>query len=266
MRGGCVVHEETGDREYRNAVWRSTNGADWTQIKESSIPPLDSLYDWHPRFNHSCVVARHGANNYIYLLGGYTMLGDSVDSRYSMKYFGDVWRSMDGRIWEALPNMDYGIRAEQAATVDPATGRIYVQGGRHGVLVQNELNDPHPHPNWQWLWSSDDGIVWTPENDTAEFEQSYLFRAGHEMVFMDGVLFGFPGRNSSNVHNLFSSPRHYSFWRKDPGNLWTIDSEGSDFGSRYGYSLVMHDNKVWVLGGESGSHGPSNDVWYGEIK
>lgn len=85
------------------------------------------------------------------------------------------------------------------------------------------------------------------------------------MVFMDEKLFGFPGKNSSNVHQGFNDPSNFTFWRLDPGNLWTIDSEGSDFGARYGYSLVKHDGKVWILGGVSGSHGPENDVWYGEI-
>ena len=264
--GGFVVNEETGYREYRNDVWRSTNGVSWTQIKDRSQPELDSLYDWYPRFNHSCVVANHGGTDYIYLIGGYTMLGDSIDSRYSMKYFNDVWRSTDGIAWESLPANDFGIRSEHAVAVNPSTGRIYLQGGRHGVHVLDEENRTHPHPEWQWLWSSDDGITWIPENDTALFEQGYLFRAGHQMVFMENRLYGLPGKSSSNVHHSFSSEGHYTFWRRDPGNVWMIDSEGSDFGARFAYGLVEHDGKIWILGGETGSHGPNNDVWHGEIQ
>jgi hypothetical protein len=263
--GGFAVNEETGYREYRNDVWRSVDGQNWREIKESTRPGLDSLYDWFPRFNHCCVTANHGGTDYIYLIGGYTMLEDH-DARYAPRYFNDVWRSADGISWDRMPNNDFGIRAEHAAVVDPSTGRIYLQGGRNGVMIQDSLNSSRPNPEWQWLWSSDDGINWIPENDTAEFNQSYLYRAEHRLVLMDDRLFGFPGRNASNVHFHFSEPAEYTFWRMDPGNLWTVDSEGSDFGARYGYSVAVHNEKVWILGGDTNSKGPSNDVWLGEIK
>lgn len=263
--GGFVVNEENGYREYRNDVWRSTNGADWTQIKERSEVELDSLYDWFPRFNHACVVSNQGGTDYIYLIGGYTML-ENHNARYAPKYFNDVWRSVDGISWERLPNNDFGIRSEHAATVDPATGRIYLQGGRHGVIFQDSLNSTHPHPEWHWLWSSDDGINWIAENDTAEFNQDYLWRAEHKMVMINDQLFGFPGSTSSDVHFHFAQSKHYTFWRRDPGNLWSVDSEGSDFGARYAYSIVKHDGKVWILGGDTNLKGPNNDVWFGEIK
>lgn len=265
LMGGFVVDESTGYREFRNDVWKSTDGQEWEQIKERSEPELDSLYDWFPRFNHTCVTANHGGIDYIYLIGGATQL-EGFNSTYSMKYFNDVWRSEDGITWEQLPNNDFGYRSEHAATVHPFTHRIYIQGGRHGKIVEGENNSSHPVPDFYWLWSSDDGINWTAENDTAEFYQGYLTRSEHHMVFMDEQLFGFPGKTTSNVHLVFGESSNYTFWRNDPGNLWSVDSEGSDFNSRYAYSIVEHDGKVWVMGGETGDHGPDNDVWAGEIK
>lgn len=263
--GGFMVNEETGFRQYTNDVWRSTDGTQWTLIKERTYPELDSLFDWFPRFNHACVVASHGGTDYIYLIGGSTMLEDH-HSRYSMIYFNDVWRTTDGINWESLSNNDFGIRTEHAATVDPVTNRIYIQGGRHGVIFEAENNDTHPLPNWQWLWSSIDGINWIPENDTAEFEQGYLYRAEHQMVIQDGILFGLPGRTDSNDHFHFTREQEYTFWRRDPGNLWTVDSKGTDFDARYGYGMVVIDNKVWILGGDTNKNGPNNDVWVGAIK
>jgi len=262
--GGFAVNEETGYREYTNDVWRSTDGAAWTQIKERTYPEPDSLYDWLPRFNHTCIVTNHGGTDYIYPIGGSTML-EEHNARYSMKYFNDVWRSADGISWESLPNNDFGIRSEHAAAVDPSTGKIFIQGGRHGVIFEGEENGTHPLPDWHWLWSSSDGITWIPENDTAEFEQGYLYRAEHQMVVLEGVLFGLPGKADSNVHFHFARNLDYTFWRRDPGNLWTVDSEGSDFDGRYGYSMVIHNNRVWILGGDTNSNGPDNDVWVGEL-
>lgn len=262
--GGFTVNEESGYREYTNDVWRSADGVTWTRIKERSYPELDSLYDWFPRFNHSCVVANHGGTEYIYLIGGSSMLEDH-SAKYSMIYFNDVWRSADGITWESLPNNDFGIRSEHAAVSDPSTGRIYIQGGKHGVIFEGQENGTHPLPDWHWLWSSSDGINWVPENDTAEFEQGYLYRSEHHLVFQDDVLFGLPGKTNSNVHFHFAQSGHYTFWRRDPGNLWSVDSEGSDFDARYGYSTVLHNGKVWILGGDTNTHGPASDVWYGEL-
>lgn len=262
--GGFVVNEETGYREYRNDVWRSADGTEWIQVKERTYPELDSPDDWFPRFNHASVVATHGGIDYIYLLGGATMLEDH-SVRYSMVYFNDVWRSTDGATWERMPNNDYGIRAEHAAAVDPETGRIYIQGGRHGVIFEGEENGTHPRADWHWLWSSPDGISWSPRNDTAEFEQAYLHRAEHQLVVQDGVIFGLPGKSDSNVHFHFARSSDYTFWRFDPGNLWSVDSRGSDFDARYGYSMVSHDGKVWILGGDTNRNGPASDVWSGTL-
>jgi hypothetical protein len=265
--GGFTVDEATGYREYTNDVWRSTSGAEWTQVKERTYPPLDSIYDWIPRFNHTCVVANHGGTDYIYLIGGATMLEDSLSrARYAMKYFSDVWRTSDGIQWELLPATDFGIRSEHAVTVDQSTGRIFLQGGRSGVIFEGEDQLSKPNSDWHWLWSSDDGINWTAEHDTTEVELAFLHRSDHKLVHINESLFGLPGKSANNVHLLFSDPPNYGFWRRDPGSLWSVDSEGSDFGARYAYSLVEHDGKIWIMGGETNFHGPDNDIWYGEIR
>ncbi len=66
------------------------------------------------------------------------------------------------------------------------------------------------------VWSSEDGVTWTEATD-------------------------------SNVHFHFAQRVNYTFWRRDPGNQWSVDSEGSDFDGRYGYSRVIHNDRVWIL-------------------
>lgn len=265
--GGFVVNEETGYREYRNDVWKSPDGIQWIQIKERTYPEhpeLDSIYDWFPRFNHACVVANHGGTDYIYLIGGATML-EEHSARYSMIYFNDVWRSTDGIHWDSLPNTDYGRRSEHAVTVDPASGVIFLQGGRHGTIFEGVESGSHPLPDWHWLKSSDDGINWYTIKDTAALEEDYLWRAEHHLVIRNSTLFSLPGKSSSNQHFHFARSRDYTIWRMDYPYLFSVDSEGSDFDARYGYSLVEHENKIWILGGDTNSGGPDNDVWYGEL-
>jgi hypothetical protein len=263
--GGFSVDESTGYRQYENDVWKSTDGKNWVCIKERTVPPMDSLYDWYPRMNHAVVKANHGGVNYLYLIGGSTMM-ETGSARYAYQYFNDVWRSADGIHWEDLHSDNYGIRAGHAATVDPQTGRIYIQGGLHGVIFDGEGNSTVPIPNWSWLWSSADGQHWTAENDTAGFEQGYLSRTEHQMAFYKGTLYAFPGATNSNQHFHFALKEFVTMWKREPGNLWLVDSNGSDTDARYSYGLIEHDHKIWILGGDTNASGPANDVWVAEIK
>ena len=266
--GGFSVNETTGYRQYNNDVWKSTDGASWVLIKERVYPHLDSLdtfNDWFPRMNHTVVVATHGGTKYLYLIGGSTML-ESGSARYATKYFNDVWRSADGISWENMHSEDFGIRAGHAATVDPATGTLYVQGGNHGIIFEGEYNQSHPIRNWTWLWSSPDGVHWVTENDTAEFNQLYLNRAEHQMAFYNNTLYTFPGCTNSSMHFHFALPDYVTIWKREEGNIWSIDSNGSETDARYSYGFVEYNHKIWILGGDTNKNGPSNDVWYAEIK
>ncbi|MBN1133057.1 MAG: hypothetical protein JXR52_13050 [Bacteroidales bacterium] len=263
--GGFEVDEETGYRQYSNDVWKSTDGKVWTRIKSRIYPVGDSIYisDWFPRMNHSCVTARHNDTNYIYLIGGYTMQ-EELSGRYAMKYYNDVWRSADGISWDSLANNDYGIRAEHAAAVDPETDRIYVQGGTHGVVFEPPLNASHPITGWQGVWSTDNGTNWTLELDTT-LESGYLWRSDHQMVFYRDELWFLPGKTNSSVHYHFTEPYQFPIWKISETGSWVVDSDGDAFDARHGYSMVVFNDRVWIMGGMTSRHGQSNDVWAGEI-
>lgn len=267
--GGFTVDEATGYREYNNDVWRSVDGENWMQVKIRTYPLSDDLpyiHDWFPRMNHTTITATHGGIDYMYIIGGSTMR-ENTASRYSMVYFNDVWRSTNGIDWDSLSiSDDIGIRAQHAATVDKSTQRIYIQGGMHGVIFEGENYGSYPTTNWRDLWSSDDGINWIHENGTSVVGFAYMERAEHALVHMGGNLYGLPGKSISNVHFHFAKTSNYRIWKRDDGLSWNIDSEGIDFDARYAYATVVFDNKVWILGGDTDQHGPSNDVWYGELK
>ena len=263
--GGFCVNEANGHREYRNDVWKSFDGISWTEVKVQSeaLDDQGQLIDWYPRMNHGCVVAEHNGQKYMYIIGGFSQIPD-VSGRYSMEYFNDVWRSTDGVTCENLPNNDYGIRAEQAIAVEPGTNKIYMQGGSHGVVFDSEFGSSHPTEDWNQVWSSEDGITWTPEIDST-FNQAYLWRVDHQMIFYHGSMWVLPGKNNSNVHYHFTYDSNFPIWFLDEYKNWWVDSEGDAFDARHAYATVVFQDKVWILGGFTNRNGQANDVWAGTI-
>lgn len=264
LAGGFTVNEENGYREYANDVWKSQDGVNWECIKPNTYPEYRSDEDWFPRFNHVLVTARHSGIDYMYIIGGASMLDDH-SAQYAMKYFNDVWRSTDGISWEKLDNNDYGIRSEAAAAVDPNTGRIFMQGGVHGVIFEEGDSTTHPRDDWHWLWSSDDGENWVPENDTAMLDQGLLWRSDHKMIFYKDALWVLSGKTTSNVHYHLTNEDHYVIWKRQGEGLYAEDSYGVDIDPRHGYDAVVKDGKLFILGGFTSSYGQSNDVWTGMI-
>lgn len=260
LLGGYSVDEESGYRQYCNDVWKSTNGIDWQQIKPRTYPELNDSTDWMPRMNHGVVVASHDGIRYIYLIAGRTQL-ENHDANYSSIYFNDVWRSTDGNHWEKVMNNDYGIRSEHGIAVDPSTGRIYVQGGVHGINFEAPDYGSHPLPNWQALWYSDNGKDWSPLADTITVTDTYRFRSAHGFVFFKGKLWSLPGKTVSNNHYEFGYSSLYSTWNYEEPGTWVLDSEGTDIDARHSYATVVFNDKLWILGGFTGSNGQSNDVW-----
>jgi hypothetical protein len=56
-------------------------------------------------------------------------------------------------------------------------------------------------------------------------------------------------------------------WSSSDGSYWTRVTSNAGWRPRTGHSVVVHDGKIWVLGGEyvdskNYIHDPMNDVWY----
>lgn len=256
--GGFEVDEKTGYRQYTNDCWKSADGITWTRIKNRTYPVARMNSDFMPRFNHVCVAAKHDGVNYLYLIGGSTML-EGAEGEYSFYYFHDVWRSENGNTWVKLENNDFGQRSELSACVDPSTGRIYMHGGTFGLTFDNQGLYNQPSEHYYDLWYSDDGITWQVD------ESFSLLRAGHSLVFYDQSLWLFPGKEDSYKELRYAEDGLYYTYRREADKGWDLDSKGSAFSGRHSYATVEFNNKIWVLGGETADNGPNNDVWCGYI-
>ncbi len=255
----------TKSDSYLEDVWNSSNGES-RELINASAP-------WHGRRGHAVVVFDDGDGESIFLIGGY-----SVDEQTGFRqYNNDVWNSSDGISWvqikaNSIPGRtsknDWSPRFNHRCEVFSYQGKsyIYLIAGR-GTYGSHDEGGAHldkPVYQWQELWSSADGINWEAENDELKFPQSYLYRTQHQIIHYADFIWGFPGKNSTSVY-FSNSPDTYSIWKFDSHGNWSVDSEGPPFMPVYGYALVLHDNKIWILGGHTANHGPSNAVWSGNL-
>ena len=261
--GGFSVNEETGVRAYNNDVWKSADGASWTEIKMNNEVGVKDTTDWVARMNHKCVVANHGGQDYIYLVGGSTML-TGIEGRYAIKYTNDVWRSTNGIDWENVGITDYGIRAEHAMVVD-ANGTIYLQGGQHGLIFESADSSLDPVRNYDYLWQSTDGKTWTSSSDPVIQEAGFLARTGHDMIFYRDKIWTLSGKTNSLEHFLFTNPNHYPTWTIAANGSWEVDSYGTAIDARHNYASVVWQDRIWVFGGNTNKNGQDNDIWAGSL-
>jgi hypothetical protein len=257
--GGFTVNEEEGTRHYSNDVWRSRDGATWTEIKPLSNLDSSDSTTWAPRANHRVISITQGGVSYLLLTGGQTLWGEKKPVN-AADYFNDAWRSTDGITWEALPNNDYGIRAEHAMATSP-TGTIYLQGGMHGDHFVTDDNAAMPLPEWDQLWTSIDGVTWTPNANFDVVEEGFLQRSDHELIYYRGRVWCLPGKTISTTHYHFTERNHYPIWTFNDFGDWVLDSEGVAIDARHGYSALVFQDKIWVFGGFTNRNGQANDVW-----
>ncbi|MBN2436584.1 MAG: hypothetical protein JXK07_15095 [Spirochaetes bacterium] len=90
---------------------------------------------------------------------------------------------------------------------------------------------------------------------------------GYKTVVFKDKIWLIGGRESSSW-----SAMNYDVWCSDDGENWSIAAESLDFLGRYGHTLVVFDDKMWVIGGweyldntgDDGGERTENDVWYTE--
>lgn len=162
----------------------------------------------------------------------------------------DVWKSEDGTSWKLVNSKaDFPPRSDHAATV--YDDRMWLVGGADGLLYINDTlyND---------VWHSKNGKDWLPTTKKAAFTP----RSGHTLNTFKNRMWLIGGKNTTDGVEL-----NRDVWVSGDGEIWSLATANAPFGERTNHSAVVHDNKLWVIGGygkdqDSSNSDFKNDVWY----
>ena len=165
-------------------------------------------------------VVKH--NSKIYVLGGRTFFN----------VFNDVWSSTNGKNWVSVAIAGWTPRYNHRAVAH--NGKVYVIGGNDG----NDKKD---------VWSSVDGITWSEETPSA----NWPVRQAYQVVSFQGTMYMMGG--------LADSVSKKDVWSSTDGKTWSQERDAA-WSARYGHAAVVHNNKIYVLGGRTNDG--ANDVWF----
>ena len=83
-------------------------------------------------------------------------------------------------------------------------------------------------------------------------------RHGHSSVVHDGKIWVIGGAHDTAVSTIYMNSVHYS----SNGESWTEATASANWTARHGHTSVVHDGKMWVIGGATGYMSYKNDVWH----
>ncbi|HPS30990.1 MAG TPA: hypothetical protein PLZ43_12090 [bacterium] len=99
------------------------------------------------------------------------------------------------------------------------------------------------------------GIDWTKgESNQAQFNP----RASHCAAFFKNKFYVIGGTAFDGVEEKTVA----DVWTSTDGKTWSLVTETAAIGARNRHRCVVHDNKLWVIGGRDGNGTELTDVWF----
>lgn len=154
---------------------------------------------------------------------------------------------------ETTGSADWGGRLYAASTT--FNNKIWIMGGSDNGTYKNDV------------WSSSDGVTWTQVKEYNN--QGWSPRYGHTVTVFDGKMWVIGGNEllscgTNEEGEVCSDQSVNDTWYSTDGLNWTRAIDNADWADRWGHQVIAHDNKLWVIGGQSINNGSSlfNDVWY----
>ncbi|MGA2508216.1 MAG: hypothetical protein ABSF80_12150, partial [Chitinispirillaceae bacterium] len=155
-------------------------------------------------------------------------------------------KKVEGIFTEATSAAAFAVRFGQSSVV--FNNKMWVIGG--GDCNSDEMyND---------VWNSTDGITWTLVTPSADFPRRQCHRSvvfNNKMWVIGGETIQLPPGGSGQV----TYPQFNDVWYSTDGVSWTF-AGNAGFSARSNHTAVVYNNKIWIIGGDDGSHLLS-DVW-----
>jgi hypothetical protein len=216
-----------------NEVWNTSDGINWTLISEDGKAP------W---------TGRHCGGVVVYKDSIWVISGDG---------YPDVWKTNDGKNWELVDsNAPWGRRYGPYVTV--FNNKLWLIGGvdwwnNNGDWVREQgtkaFND---------VWSSTDGKNWVRELEFAPFAQRGMIQ-GSVIWNNELYIIGGGSRAGWPPYSVFND-----IWKTKNGKNWTRITHNAEWSPRLHHTIIVYDNKLWIVSGTTNSANLNNDVWYSE--
>jgi hypothetical protein len=242
-----------------NEVWSTIDGISWE--KEKAFTPVtypNTTQMWEQR---------HVFNNYVHNSKIWVIGGDINQGHYQ----NDVWNTSDGINWtyvSAIPSTPVNLANlpdRVLSLYNNFDGKMWRMGGQTiPELISDSVGNNPPLAYYNDVYSTTDGINWTRYNDAPWPARGMC--SGN--VVLDGkmwVLGG--GLYDPTFGNLVI---YNDVWSTPDGDNWVQNVDYAPWFSRQYHSVVVFDNKMWVISGSNRNatssveftSGNLNDVWY----
>jgi hypothetical protein len=195
---------------------------------------------WEPRDSAGEVVFR----DRMWLLGGWFTSFVATPR--------DVWNSPDGKAWQRVTEAAPWKHGDLPMTL--AFGdKMWLMGGwNNGRLPGHSASNE--------VWSSADGVSWEQVTQHA----GWTPRLAAGAVVFKGRMWILGG--TENYYFGDDRSIKNDVWSSADGKEWKLETAQAGWSPRAYHAAVVHDNKIWVLGG--GDYVPKyhalNDVWNSE--
>lgn len=157
----------------------------------------------------------------------------------SGSHIGEIHYSTDGETWTLATTLSSTLLAPAYHSTVVFNNKLYV--------IRDGFD------NHTIVLSSTDGVTWNLETDHA-FSNRENFKA----VVFENAIYAIGGTHLGTSFN--------EIWRSSDGIEWSlITPTGDIFSPRYAHTTTVHNGKVWVVGGITGSFSESHiDFWHTE--
>jgi hypothetical protein len=237
-------------------VWNSDDGINWQQINIT------------PPYCHGAMITVF--ENYIWAFDGrafrtkdgitWEQVSSNTPVAERIAVFKDtlwvldrnaLYRSADGIVWETVTeSFAWSYRRWPAFLVH--NNKLWMYGGNTNY---NTGSDFYYHD----VWSSDDGIEWKLETDSASWRGGFWFSyLSHDnrLWVIEG---GWQYQDRNNAYNGNAN----DVWVSDDGISWTKIETPVSWYPRHAVFTWVFKNEIWIAGGYAGGgpHHLFNDVW-----